>query len=274
MEPIQETAMREIVQLPQGLVLLTGPTGSGKTTTLYAALAQANDEGRKIITIEDPIEYQLEGVCQIQTREDIGLSFSQGLRSVLRHDPDVVLIGEIRDAETAEIAVRAALTGHLVLSTLHTNDSIGSIARLLEMRVEPFLVASSVVCCIAQRLAQRLCRQCLAPDDNVPDLIRSEMADSLRLPPAEIRAFRGTGCGECSGRGYRGRVAIYEFFVVNDRIADLIVPGVKTGQLRDAARVEGWRSLREIGWRKVQDGVIAVAEQRRLTYRLNLNLRE
>ncbi|MBX3747589.1 MAG: type II/IV secretion system protein [Verrucomicrobiae bacterium] len=269
MEPDQESLLRQAVQLPQGLVLLTGPTGSGKTTTLYAALAQANDEGRKIITIEDPVEYQLEGIAQIQTRDDIGLSFSTGLRAVLRHDPDVVLIGEIRDAETAEIAVRAALTGHLVLSTLHTNDSISSVARLLEMRVEPFLVASSLVCCLAQRLAQRLCPACSHPDPLLPDPVRAEMAAALHLPPDQVRAFRGAGCPECSGRGYRGRVAIYEVFTVTDPIADLITPGVRTGQLRDAARREGWLSLRQIGWRKVQHGVIAASEQRRLTHRLD-----
>ncbi len=268
MQPWQETMMREAVQLPQGMVLLTGPTGSGKTTTLYAALGQANDEGRKIITIEDPVEYQLEGISQIQIREDVGLTFSSGLRSVLRHDPDVVLIGEIRDGETAEIAVRAAMTGHLVLSTLHTNDSISSVARLLEMRVEPFLVASSLVCSIAQRLAQRLCRHCLAPDPVLPEAIRSEIAAALQIPPAEVRAFHGAGCPECDGRGYHGRVAIYEFFVVSDNTADLIRPGVTTGQLRQAARREGWRSLREIGWQKVQQGVIGIGEQRRLTQRL------
>jgi type II secretory ATPase GspE/PulE/Tfp pilus assembly ATPase PilB-like protein len=262
--------MRELVQLPQGLVLLTGPTGSGKTTTLYAALAQANDEGRKIITIEDPVEYQLEGIAQIQVREDIGLTFSTGLRSVLRHDPDVVLIGEIRDGETAEIAVRAALTGHLVFSTLHTNDSVSAVARLLEMRVEPFLVGSSLVCSIAQRLAQRVCRHCLAPDPGISDSVRLEMAAALALPAEEVRAFHGTGCPECVGRGYRGRVAIYEFFRVSDNIADLIAPGVKTGQLRQAARQEGWRSLREIGWSKVQQGLIPLTEQRRLTHRLFL----
>jgi len=270
MEAEQEQIMRELVQLPQGLVLLTGPTGSGKTTTLYAALAQANDEGRKIITIEDPVEYQLEGVAQIQVRDDIGLTFSGGLRSVLRHDPDVVLIGEIRDGETAEIAVRAALTGHLVLSTLHTNDSVSCVARLMEMRVEPFLVASSLVCSIAQRLAQRLCRLCVVPDENIADTVRVEMAAALQIPSGEIRAFRGAGCPECGGRGYRGRVAIYEFFNVSDNIADLIAPGVKTGQLRRAAKLEGWRSLRDIGWSKVQHGVIGISEQRRLTHRLFL----
>ncbi len=272
MEPEQEQVMRELVQLPQGMVLITGPTGSGKTTTLYAALAQANDEGRKIITIEDPVEYQLEGVAQIQVRDDIGLSFSGGLRSVLRHDPDVVLIGEIRDGETAEIAVRAALTGHLVFSTLHTNDSVSCVARLVEMRVEPFLVASSLVCSIAQRLAQRLCRQCVVPEDQIPDAVRNEMAAALRISPSEVLAFRGAGCPECGGRGYRGRVAIYEFFNVSDNIADLIAPGVKTGQLRRAAKLEGWRSLRDMGWSKVQQGLIGVSEQRRLTHRLFLGM--
>ncbi len=270
MEAAQERTMRELVQLPQGLVLLTGPTGSGKTTTLYAALAHANDEGRKIITIEDPVEYQLEGVAQIQVRDDIGLSFSSGLRSMLRHDPDVVLIGEIRDVETAEIAVRAALTGHLVLSTLHTNDSVSCVARLMEMKLEPFLVASSLVCSIAQRLAQRLCLHCPVPDDAIPDSVREEIAAALRIPPGEVQAFRGAGCPECGGRGYRGRVAIYEFFNVSDNIADLIAPGVRTGQLRQAAKLEGWRSMRDIGWSKVQQGVIGVSEQRRLTHRLFL----
>ncbi len=270
MEPDQETAMRELTLLPQGMILLTGPTGSGKTTTLYAALAHANDEGRKIITIEDPVEYQLEGISQIQIHEDIGLTFSNGLRSVLRHDPDVVLIGEIRDAETAEIAVRSALTGHLVLSTLHTNDSISAVTRLLEMRIEPFLVASSLICSIAQRLAQRLCRHCLAPDPQITDSLRAEMAASLHIHPADARAFHGSGCHECGGRGYRGRVAIYEFFKLSDDVADLIVPGVRTGQLREAARLEGWRSLREIGWSKVQGGMIATSEQRRLTHRLTI----
>jgi type II secretory ATPase GspE/PulE/Tfp pilus assembly ATPase PilB-like protein len=247
------------------MVLLTGPTGSGKTTTLYAALAHANDGVRKIITIEDPIEYQLEGVTQIQVRDDIGMTFSSGLRSILRHDPDVVLIGEIRDTETAEIAVRAAQTGHLVFSTLHTNDSISSVTRLLEMRIEPYLVSSSLVCSIAQRLVRRVCRHCLAPDTTIPDSIREEMAAALKLPPAEVRAFKGAGCLECNSRGYRGRLAIYEFFVVNEEIADLIGPGVRTGQLREAARRFGWSSLREQGWNKVQNGLIPIDEQQRMT---------
>ena len=270
MEPSQESLFLQLTRLPQGLVLLTGPTGSGKTTTLYAAIAHANDEGRKIITIEDPVEYQLEGTTQIQVREDIGLTFAAGLRSVLRHDPDVVLIGEIRDAETAEIAVRAAQTGHLVFSTLHTNDSVSTLTRLLEMRVDPFLVSSSLVCSIAQRLARRICPSCTEPDTEVaPELIQ-EMAEALRIERTEVRFSRGRGCVECGGKAHRGRVALYEFFLMNEELADLVGPGMKTGQVRDAARRSGWRSLREEAWRKVQAGLIPVAEVERLTHRVSV----
>jgi general secretion pathway protein E/type IV pilus assembly protein PilB len=265
MEPEQETLFAELTRLPQGMVLLTGPTGSGKTTTLYAALANANDEGRKIITIEDPIEYQLEGATQIQSKEDIGLTFSSGLRSILRHDPDVVLIGEIRDRETAEIAVRAAQTGHLVFSTLHTNDSVGAVTRLLEMRIEPYLVTSSLVCSVAQRLVRRICRHCLEPDPQLPEDLRSEMAACLNLSPADVRAWRGRGCVECLNKGVRGRVAIYEFFLMTEEAADLVDHDVKTWQLRAAARKSGWRSLREQGWVKVQNALVPLAEQQRVT---------
>ncbi|MCW5553087.1 MAG: Flp pilus assembly complex ATPase component TadA [Verrucomicrobiae bacterium] len=265
MEPNQEAIFTQLTRMPQGLVLLTGPTGSGKTTTLYAALAQANDEGRKIITFEDPIEYQLEGVVQIQVREQIGLTFAAGLRSVLRHDPDVVLVGEIRDFETAEIAVRAAQTGHLVLSTLHTNDSIGAVTRLLEMKIEPYLVSSSLLCSLSQRLARRICRHCTQTDDNIPESTREEMAAVLRISPAEVKASRGVGCVECNHRGHRGRVAVYEMFLLNEAISDLIQPGVKTSELREAARRVGWRSLREMGWLKVQRGLIPISEQERWT---------
>jgi general secretion pathway protein E/type IV pilus assembly protein PilB len=272
MEPEQETIFTDLTQLPQGMVLLTGPTGSGKTTTLYAALAQANDGVRKIITIEDPIEYQLEGTTQIQARDDIGLTFSSGLRSILRHDPDIVLIGEIRDVETAEIAVRAAQTGHLVFSTLHTNDSISAVTRLLEMRIEPYLVSSSLVCSIAQRLVRRICRHCLGEDLVIPDDIREEMAKALKIPPAEVRAFKGGGCLECNLQGFRGRLAIYEFFVITEELADLISPGVKTGTLRRTARKYGWRSLREQGWAKVQNALIPVEEQQRMTRQIGAHV--
>src|SRR3989441_6994863 len=187
MEPNQEAVLAQLTQLPQGLVLLTGPTGSGKTTTLYTALAQANDEGRKIITFEDPIEYQLEGTVQIQVRDQIGLTFATGMRSVLMHDPDVVLVGEIRDQETAEIAVRAAQTGHLVLSTLHTNDSISAVTRLLEMKIEAYLIGSSLVCSISQRLARRICRHCAQEDQSIPNSVREEIAAALSMRPEEDR---------------------------------------------------------------------------------------
>lgn len=269
MEPNQEAIFGQLTQLPQGLVLLTGPTGSGKTTTLYTALAQANAEDRKIITFEDPIEYQLEGTVQIQVREQIGLTFAAGLRSVLRHDPDVVLVGEIRDYETAEIAVRAAQTGHLVLSTLHTNDSISAVTRLLEMRIEPYLISSSLVCSISQRLARRICRHCAQEDLNMPQDAREEMAAALQLPHDHVKAWKGSGCVECNQKGYRGRVAIYEFFLVNEAIGDLIEPGLKTGDLRAAARKLGWKSLREMAWLKVQRGLIPISEQDRWTRSLD-----
>ena len=265
MEPNQEAVLAQLTQLPQGMVLLTGPTGSGKTTTLYTALAQANDEGRKVITFEDPIEYQLDGTVQIQVRDQIGLTFASGLRSVLRHDPDVVLVGEIRDFETAEIAVRAAQTGHLVFSTLHTNDSVGAVTRLLEMKIEPYLIAASLVCSISQRLARRICRHCAEEDTNIPELTRKEMADALGMPPEKVKAWKGRGCVECNQKGHRGRVAIYEFFLLNEAIADRIQPNVRTAELRDAARKLGWRSLREMAWLKVQRGLIPISEQERWT---------
>lgn len=270
MEPEQEALLKQFTQLPQGLILITGPTGSGKTTTLYAALAHANDEGRKIITIENPVEYQLEGVSQIQTRDEIGLTFASGLRSVLRHDPDVILIGEIRDNETAEIAVRAAQTGHLVFSTLHANDSVSAIVRLLEMKIDPFLVGASLVGSIAQRLAQRICRHCLAEDTQISPEVRQEMARELGVSEGEVKAWFGTGCVECHQKGYRGRTALYEFFLMNEALADQLAPGVKAGQLREAAQGQGWRSLRSLGWRKVQNSTVAIAELERLTRRVRI----
>lgn len=265
MEPNQEAVFGQLTQLPQGMVLLTGPTGSGKTTTLYTALAQANDPNRKVVTFEDPVEYQLDGTVQIQVRENIGLTFATGLRSVLRHDPDVVLVGEIRDFETAEIAIRAAQTGHLVLSTLHTNDSISAVTRLLEMGIEPYLIAASLVCSISQRLARRICRHCAEEERSIPAPTREEMALALGLSAEQVRAWKGSGCVECNQKGYRGRTAIYEFFLLNEAIADLIQPNLHTAELRSAARKLGWRSLREMAWRKVQQGLIPISEQERWT---------
>ncbi len=270
MERDQMRILEDITQLPQGMVLLTGPTGSGKTTTLYALLAHANDEGRKIVTIENPVEYKLEGISQIQIRPEVGLDFSSCLRSVLRHDPDVILIGEIRDQETAEIAIRSAQTGHLVFSTLHTNDSVSTVTRLLEMRVEPFLIGSTLVCSIAQRLARRICRHCQREDTDIPAQAREEMAAVLGIKPDAVRASVGYGCVECNDRGYRGRVAIYEFFLLDEAVMDALEPGIKTSELRRIAQRGGWKSLREQGWHKVQDGVISVEENQRLTRRLQI----
>jgi type II secretory ATPase GspE/PulE/Tfp pilus assembly ATPase PilB-like protein len=268
MEPEQQATLESLTRLPQGMVLITGPTGSGKTTTLYAALANANDSGRKIITIENPVEYQLDGISQIQTHEEIGMTFSNALRSILRHDPDVVLIGEIRDAETAEIAIRAAQTGHLVFSTLHTNDSVSTITRLIEMGIEPFLVGSSLVCSIAQRLARRVCRNCRTEDTAIPDPLRKEMATALGILPSEVKAWRGKGCVECNQHGFRGRVAIYEFFILTDQIADILTQNVTTGQLRAAAAQQGWKPLRTQAFLKVQSGLVSVEETQRLTLRV------
>jgi general secretion pathway protein E/type IV pilus assembly protein PilB len=268
MDTREYRCFKHVLEMPHGIILVTGPTGSGKTSTLYTALNEINDAVRKIITIEDPVEYQLKGVNQIQVSEKAGLTFARGLRSILRHDPDVILIGEIRDRDTAEIAVRAAQTGHLVFSTLHANDSVNVITRLLDMGIDPFPLGSALVCSIAQRLAQRICRHCVEPDDSLPAEARAEMAKVLRLPPEQVRAFRGRGCVECGGKGTRGRLAIYEFFVMSEDVADLLGPGVSTGHLRNTARQHGWRSLRDQAMKKVQQGLIPYAEVQRLTQRI------
>lgn len=270
MEPGQRELMEELAGLPQGLALITGPTGSGKTTTLYALLAHARDGRRKIVTIEDPVEYKLDGISQIQTRSELGLDFAAGLRSVLRHDPDVILIGEIRDRETADVAMRSAQTGHLVFSTLHTNDSLSAITRLIDMGVEPWVIGSSLVCSVAQRLARRVCARCAAPDEAITPEVRAEMAATLDIAPEAVRAMHGRGCPDCRSTGERGRVAIYELFVITDEVVDLLSGPVRSVALRDLARRQGWRSLRESGWRKVQEGVISIAENQRLTRRLQL----
>ncbi|MCB1127000.1 MAG: Flp pilus assembly complex ATPase component TadA, partial [Verrucomicrobiae bacterium] len=257
-----------LLERPHGILLVTGPTGSGKTTTLYAALSKLDATSLKIVTVEDPVEYQLEGVVQIQTRDEVGLTFANGLRAVLRHDPDVVLIGEIRDTETAEIAVRAAQTGHLVFSTLHANDSSNAITRLLEMGIDAFLLGSSLSASIAQRLARRVCRHCGEVDSDLPEEVRHEMATTLGLAEEGIQARRGRGCVECGHKGTRGRVAIYEFFIMNEEVADLLGGSIRTGQLRGAARARGWRSLRENGWRQVQSGQVPAEEICRITHRV------
>ncbi|MDD5512609.1 MAG: ATPase, T2SS/T4P/T4SS family, partial [Candidatus Omnitrophica bacterium] len=211
-----------VIKRPHGIVFVTGPTGSGKSTTLYACLAKINSSGIKIITIEDPIEYQLRGVNQVQVVPQIGFNFANALRHMLRHDPDVMMVGEVRDYETAEIAIRAALTGHLVLSTLHTNDAAGAVTRLLDMEIEPFLVSSSLECLIAQRLVRVICPKCKVPVKS-PEEIISRIKGDIKVDPAKIEIFEGKGCEECRFTGYRGRTGIYEVMPVSEPIREMIV---------------------------------------------------
>jgi type II secretion system protein E len=256
MDQRELVCFRRVLQLPHGIILVTGPTGSGKTSTLYTALNEINDALRKIITIEDPIEYQLKGVNQIQVSEKAGLTFARGLRSILRHDPDVILIGEIRDQETAQIAVQASLTGHLVFSTLHTNDAPGAVTRLADMGVEPYLVASSLEAVLAQRLVRVLCRHC-KQEDHSP----TAQAFKARLGiPADATIYRSVGCRECRNTGFHGRHAIFEWMDADDEIRRLILKNASTDQIRDAARRTGMRTLAEDGWRLVRLGITTVEE--------------
>ena len=247
---------RRVLQLPHGIILVTGPTGSGKTSTLYTALNEINDSVRKIITIEDPVEYQLKGVNQIQVNEKSGRTFARGLRSILRHDPDVILIGEIRDKETAEIAVQASLTGHLVFSTLHTNDAPGAVTRLVDMGVEPYLVASSLEAVLAQRLVRVLCPHCKQADDSPT---AAALKEKLGIP-ANTTIYRSTGCRECRNTGFFGRHAIFEWMDTGSEIRQLVLKNSSTDQIRDAARREGMKMLAEDGWRLVRMGITTVEE--------------
>ena len=256
MDPREQDCFRRVLQLPHGIVLVTGPTGSGKTSTLYTALHEINDAVRKIVTIEDPVEYQLKGVNQIQVSEKSGLTFARGLRSILRHDPDVILIGEIRDPETAQIAVQASLTGHLVFSTLHTNDAPGALTRLVDMGVEPYLVASSLEAVLAQRLVRVLCRHCRLPDETA-----SAQAFKAQVGiPADTTVYRSVGCRECRQTGFHGRHAIFEWMNADENIHQLILQHASTDQIRAAARRAGMRTLAEDGWRLVRRGITTFEE--------------
>ena len=249
-----------LIQKPHGIIFVTGPTGSGKTTTLYACLAKLNAPHVKILTIEDPIEYQLQGITQLQVHPKIGFSFSQGLRSMLRHDPDIMMVGEVRDPETAEITIRSALTGHLVFSTLHTNDAAGGVTRLLDMGIEPYLIASSVLCFVAQRLVRVVCPACAQERAPEPGL-REEFGVS-ELP----RALRiGTGCAACKDTGYKGRTAIYEFLVVSDAVQQLILTRASSHDVARAAQQTGMRTLRQDGWQRILQGLTTPQEVLRVT---------
>ena len=254
---------KDMIARPFGMILVTGPTGSGKTTTLYSTLSELNKSTTNICTAEDPVEFNLYGINQVQMHEDIGLNFASSLRSFLRQDPDIIMVGEIRDFETAEIAVKAALTGHLVLSTLHTNDAPSSVSRLLNMGVEPFLVASSVNLIAAQRLVRRLCRDCREPTD-VPEQVLID----LGVPPESVPEFqvmRGKGCGTCNSTGYKGRIAVYEIMFLNDELAEFILNGASTLELKREAIRQGMRTLRMSALRKLGEGETSVEEIVRAT---------
>ena len=249
-----------LITKPYGMVLVTGPTGSGKTTTLYGALDKINSPDKKIITIEDPVEYQLFGVNQIHVKPQIGLTFANGLRSIVRQDPDVIMVGEIRDYETAEIAIQAALTGHLVFSTLHTNDASGAVSRLLEMGVEDYLLASSLLGVLAQRLVRRVCMKCRRPTEMVVDAMGGGENGG-----ASVQAYEGAGCDDCSHTGYRGRSGIFELLPVNDTVRQLILKRSSADAIKETAVGLGMRTLREDGWAKVRNGTTTVAEVVRVT---------
>ncbi|MEE2755817.1 MAG: type II secretion system ATPase GspE [Myxococcota bacterium] len=267
------TDINELLGRSHGIILVTGPTGSGKTTTLYACLAKINSPTRKIITVEDPVEYQLNGIGQIQVNSKVGLTFASGLRSILRQDPDVVMVGEIRDGETAEIAIQASLTGHLVFSTLHTNDAASAVTRLVDMGVEPFLVSSSVNGMMAQRLVRRLCQSCKTPV--VPteaELIQLGYTRERFMKESPGHVYQSVGCQECLDSGFSGRTGIYELLVVNDDIRQLIMQNVDSATLKKEAMKHGMRTLRDDGARKVMLGETTIAEVLRVTQDDLLNL--
>jgi type IV pilus assembly protein PilB len=251
------------ILMPYGMVLVTGPTGSGKTTTLYSALNRLNTTETNIMTAEDPVEFNLSGINQVQMKAEIGLNFAASLRSFLRQDPDIIMVGEIRDYETAEIAIKAALTGHLVLSTLHTNDAPSTISRLLNMGVEPFLVAASTNVIVAQRLARRVCQQCKEPSPVPPQVLVN-----LGFSPEEAKTMvplKGKGCMSCSETGYKGRVALYECLVIRENIKEAILQGASVIELREIGRKNGMKTLREAGLQKIREGMTSLEEIMRVT---------
>jgi len=250
--------VRQLIHKPNGIVIVTGPTGCGKTTTLYAALSDLNDVETKLITTEDPIEYDIDGIIQVQMKPDIGLTFARCLRHILRQDPDIILVGEIRDLETAEIAAQASLTGHVVFTTLHTNDAPSSIARLLDLGVEPFLITATLEGIVAQRLVRKICKNCKTSFEPT----EAQMIE-LGLTPESIRGKKfcyGRGCDRCNNTGYRGRIAIFEIMTFNDEIRDLVMNHASTNILRAASRKAGMKLLRDNGLAAIYDGVTTIDE--------------
>jgi type IV pilus assembly protein PilB len=257
-EPASLERFEAAIARPHGIVLVTGPTGSGKTNTLYSALASLNQRDTNIMTAEDPVEFNLAGVNQVQVKENIGLNFAAALRSFLRQDPNIILIGEIRDFETAEIGVKAALTGHLVLSTLHTNDAPSTINRLMNMGIEPFLVASSVHLICAQRLVRRCCANCKEPNPMSPEALVN--AGFNQDDAENVTPMKGAGCDKCNNTGYKGRVGLYEVMEIGEELRELILVGASGLELRRKAIEEGMITLRMSGLRKVKDGLTTIEE--------------
>ena len=258
-----QQVFERLITLSDGIILVTGPTGSGKTTTLYACLNTINKPDRKIITVEDPVEYQMSGINQVQVRSDIGMTFSAALRAILRQAPNIIMIGEIRDLETAEIAVNASLTGHLVFSTLHTNDAPSAVTRMIDIGVKPFLVASSTRAIMAQRLVRKICEKCKEPYQPQEAELRLLGPAAKQLATAQL--FHGKGCADCQFTGYRGRLGIYEIFQIDDQVRNLIFEQVSSTELRTKARELGMRTLREDGLRKVVAGITTLEEVLRVT---------
>lgn len=260
-----ERRLEDLLARTSGIVLVTGPTGSGKTTTLYAALNRIHTEEKNIITVEDPVEYQLKGIGQIHVNPKIGLTFASGLRSILRQDPDVIMVGEIRDVETAEIAIQASLTGHLVLSTLHTNDAPSAIVRLIDMGVEPFLVASSLMAVLAQRLVRVICPHCREPYE--PSKLERSYFSEPGVAPAisSITLYRGRGCGKCGGSGYLGRTGIFEFLLIDDALRQMITGKTDSQAIKNIAITGGMRTLRRDGFEKALRGTTTIEEVLRVT---------
>jgi general secretion pathway protein E len=260
--PAQECrSFTKMVEQPQGFILVTGPTGSGKTTTLHTGLTHLNSDKVKIITIEDPVEIRLSGINQIQMNPKIGMTFANGLRSIVRQDPDIIMVGEIRDSETADIAIQASLTGHMVLSTLHTNDAAGSIARLADMGVESYLIASALTGVLAQRLCRRICTSCVEPYT----VTRSHLSDFPEAVEHEYTLHRGRGCERCDGTGFYGRMGLYELMAANDEMRELIQKSPEAGPIREMARRNGTKLLRQCGWEAIVSGASTVEEIRRVT---------
>jgi type IV pilus assembly protein PilB len=252
------TVVRQLIKKPHGIVIVTGPTGCGKTTTLYSALRELNSPEVKILTSEDPVEYDLDGMVQVQIKSEIGLTFARCLRHFLRQDPDIILVGEVRDLETAQIAVQASLTGHLVFSTLHTNDAPSSIARLLDLGLEPFLVTATLEAIVAQRLVRRICLNCKEEYEPTETQLME-----LGLTPEEVAGrvfYYGRGCDYCNNTGYRGRQALFELMLMDDELRELIMKSASTAVLRAEARKRGMRTLREVGLLSIYDGVTSIDE--------------